>query len=294
MEKLIITVAVDSNTSYPNNPLCPSLDQVDEIGRNYIEGIKAGASVAHIHGMRVLEEKIQPDGRQVSKIYHERWKELKEIIQSEVDPIIQYGVASARVDDKVKLMKQGPEMMSVCFNAHDEYFQPDPAYPPKRMMAIHPVEELIEYAETANEHGVKLEIECFHTGAFWNIDFVRRTDKNLLPDPLWLTLFFGWPGGTWTPPSEKALIYTVDHLPENCNWSVSIMNPEMQWRLVALAISLGGHVRVGWEDNPYLDHNKLGTISQLVGKAVDLAHKLGREIASPEEARKIIGLRSKS
>ena len=71
-------------------------------------------------------------------------------------------------------MELGPDMMAVCFNAHDEYFQPEPSLPPKRMMAIHPVEELIAYAKAAEEHKVKLEVECFTTGAFWHLEFVRK------------------------------------------------------------------------------------------------------------------------
>jgi hypothetical protein len=70
-------------------------------------------------------------------------------------------VASARIEEKIKLMELGPDMMAVCFNAHDEYFQPEPSLPPKRMMAIHPVEELMAYAKAAEEHKVKLECECF-------------------------------------------------------------------------------------------------------------------------------------
>jgi len=135
--------------------------------------VNAGAAIAHIHGRRTLEETIQADGRQVSRIHHDDWKRLQDAIMNKVDPIMQFGVASARIEEKIKLMELGPDMMAVCFNAHDEYFQPEPSLPPKRMMAIHPVEELIAYAKAAEEHNVKLECECFTTGAFWHLDFVR-------------------------------------------------------------------------------------------------------------------------
>ena len=136
--------------------------------------MKAGAAIAHIHGRRTLEESFQADGKMVSKIHHADWKKLHDVIMSKVDPIMQYGVASARIEEKIELMKLGPDMMAVAFNAHDEYFQPVPTLPPKRMMAIHPVEELIAYAKAAEEHKVKLECECFQTGAFWHLDFVRQ------------------------------------------------------------------------------------------------------------------------
>ena len=96
-------------------------------------------------------------------------------------------------------------MSSINFNSHDEYFQPNPDYPPTTIYAVHPVSELREYARLAIEYGVKLEIECFSTGAFWAIrkmregsfwtdDGVRELEPDLLPDPLWATLFFGWGG----------------------------------------------------------------------------------------------------
>jgi 3-keto-5-aminohexanoate cleavage enzyme len=289
MDKLIITVAGDSRTSYPQNHLCPPQEDIPGVAAQYVDAVNAGAAIAHIHGRRTLEETIQADGKQVSRIHHEDWKRLQDAIMSKVDPIMQFGVASARIDEKIKLMTLGPDMMAVCFNAHDEYFQPDPAFPPKRMMAIHPVEELIAYAKAADEHKVKLECECFTTGAFWHLDFVRR--QGLLKDKTYVTLFIGWPGGTWTPPTERALQFMVDNLPENCIWNVSVMNPEKQWSILSLAVALGGHVRVGYEDNPYMAPGELAKNNAvLVERMVGIAQRLGREIATPAEARQILGL----
>jgi 3-keto-5-aminohexanoate cleavage enzyme len=289
MEKLIITVACDSRTSYPINHLCPPQEDIDGVARQYIDGVNAGAAIAHIHGIRTLEESMQADGRQVSRIHHEGWKRLQDAILDKVDTVMQFGVASARLEEKVKLMELGPDMMAVAFNAHDEYFNPDPQFPPKRMMAIHPVEELLGYAKAAEQYRVKLEVECFHTGAFWNLEFVRK--HGYLKDKAYTTLFLGWPGGTWTPPTEKALIYMVDHLPKDTIWNVSVMNPWKQWDLLSLAVSLGGHVRVGYEDNPYLRPGELAKNNAvLVERMVKIAQGLGRDVASPAEVRKILAL----
>jgi 3-keto-5-aminohexanoate cleavage enzyme len=85
----------------------------------------------------------------------------------------------------------------------------------------------------------------------------------------------------------------VDMLPPDVNFNVSVMSPDRHWQLLALAIGLGGHVRVGFEDNPYLEPGVLATTNaQLVEKIVKIANLLGRPIATPEEARKIIGLRT--
>jgi len=290
MDKLIITVACDSRTSYPINHYCPPQEDIEGVAQQYLDGIKAGAAIAHIHGIRTLEESMQADGRQVSRMNQEGWKRLNDAIMSRSEPVMQFGVASARIEEKVKLMGLGPDMMAVAFNAHDEYFNPDPQFPPKRMMAIHPVEELLAYCKAADEHKVKLEVECFTTGAFWNLEFVRK-HGNYLKDKAYTTLFLGWPGGTWTPPTEKALIYMVEHLPPNCIWNVSVMNPQKQWDLLSLAVSLGGHVRVGYEDNPYIAPGELAKNNAvLVERMVKIAQGLGRDIATPKEARKILGL----
>ncbi len=288
MEKLIITVAGDSRTSYPINHFCPPQEDIEGVARQYLDAIGAGAAIAHIHGVRTLEETIQADGRQVSRMNHEGWERLNDAILAKSSPVMQFGVASARIEEKVRLMGLHPDMMSVAFNAHDEYFNPDPQFPPKRMMAIHAVEELLDYAKAAEEHAVKLEVECFHSGAFWNLEFVRK--RGYLRDA-YTTLFFGWPGGTWTPPTEKALLYMVDHLPPNCIWNVSVMNPQKQWDLLSLAVSLGGHVRVGYEDNPYIAPGELAKNNAvLVERMVKIAAGLGRDVATPQEARRILGL----
>lgn len=289
MDKLIITVACDSRTSYPHNHYCPPQEDIAGVAQQYVDAVNAGAAIAHIHGIRTLEESMQADGRQVSRINHEGWRQLQEAIVGKVDTIMQFGVASARIEEKVKLMELGPDMMAVAFNAHDEYFQPVPSLPPKRMMAIHPVEELLGYAKAAEAHNVKLEVECFTTGAFWNLEFVRRS--GYLTDKAYTTLFLGWPGGTWTPPTERALQYMVDNLPANCIWNVSVMDSVKQWPLLAMAVALGGHVRVGYEDNPFIGPGEFAKNNAiLVDRMVGIARGLGRDIATPAEARQILGL----
>jgi 3-keto-5-aminohexanoate cleavage enzyme len=290
VDKLVITVTCDSTITYPRNPYMPKIEDTDAVGRQYVDAVNAGASICHHHGVQYLEDSLQEDGKKLSRIDEEGWQRLTDTIRSVgTDPIIQYGIASARLPDKIALMKQGPDMMSYAFNVHDEYFRPDPEYPANEVYALHPRDELEAASTAALEHGVKLEIECFFSGAYWNLDFIRG--KGLLRDPVWATLFFNWQGGTWTPPTVEALTFMVNHLPANVNWNVSVMDPVRQWRLLPVVIGLGGHVRVGWEDNPYLPN---GTIAphnaQLVETVVRVAKEMGREVASPEEARRIVGL----
>jgi 3-keto-5-aminohexanoate cleavage enzyme len=289
MDKLVITVTVDSTASYPRNPAMPPIEDVDAIAREYVRAIDAGATIVHHHGIHYVETEMQPDGRRLSKIDHEGWRRLTEAIRSQRKTIIQFGIASARVEDKIALCGLRPDMMSYAFNAHDEYFQPDADYPPVEAYALHPRDELATFCSAAREHGVKVEVECFYTGAFWNLEHIRS--RGLLEDPVWATLFFGWQGGAWTPPTMDALLYSINHLPDNVNWNTSVMDPKQQWKLLPLAIALGGHVRVGWEDNPYLPDGSLAsTNAELVDVVVAMARTIGREVATAEEAREIAGI----
>ncbi len=289
MDDLVITVTVDSSMSYPGFPYMPAIEDTDAVAAEYIRAIDAGASLVHHHGVHHLEPTIAADGRKLSHIDFGGWKDVTEKIRSARDPIMQFGIASARLEEKIRLMELAPDMMSYAFNVHDEYFRPDLAYPPNEMYSLHPRDELEAFCTAAQEHHVKPEIECFYTGAFWNLEFIRA--KGLLADPIWATLLIGWPGGAWTPPTQDSLLYLVHHLPPGCNWNLSVMDPPTQWKLVAMAIGLGGHVRVGWEDNPYLPDGSLSkTNAQLVEVVVRMAESMGRPVASPAVARRIVGI----
>jgi 3-keto-5-aminohexanoate cleavage enzyme len=292
MDPLIITVTCDSTMSYPGNKAMPAIEDVNAVGQQYIDAVNAGATLCHHHGVHYLEDEIQPDGKRLSKIDFDGWKNLNDKIKTVgTDPIIQFGIASARLPEKIGLMALEPDMMSYAFNVHDEFFQPDPAYPANEMYSLHPRDELEEFSTAAKEHGVKPEIECFYTGAYWNLEFIRN--KGLLGDPIWATLFFGWQGGAWTPPTHDALLYMVNHLPAATNWNVSVMDSVAQWRLLPMAIAMGGHVRVGWEDNPFLPNGDPSTSNaQLVEVVVKMAELIGRPVATVEEARKISGVRA--
>jgi 3-keto-5-aminohexanoate cleavage enzyme len=291
VDKLIITVTVDSTMSYPGNPNMPAIEDTTAIARQYIGAIDAGASLVHHHGVHYLETQIAEDGRQLSHTDFDGWRDLTEKIRGERDPIVQFGIASARLEEKIKLMELRPDMMSYAFNVHDEYFQPDPAYPANEMYSLHPRDELLQFCKAAREHSVKPELECFYTGAFWNIEYVRKA--GVLEDPLWATLLVGWPGGAWTPPTPDSLLYLVNHLPARANWNLSVMDPGTQWKLIPQAIAMGGHVRVGWEDNPYLPDGSLArSNAELVDVVVRMAEAIGRGVASPDEARAIVGIRS--
>ncbi len=289
MDKLIVTATLDSQASYPNNKYCPKYTQIEEIIDQYVKCVEAGASIVHIHGVRTLERSMQEDFKQVPRADVNGWKRIMDgiIERSPVRPIIQFGSASTRIQERIELMKLGPEMVSVAFNSHDEHFQPDPSIEANEMYALHTRNELEYYAKAVNEHHGKLEIEVFQPGAIYNVNFIDKL--GILPHPLYVTIFIGWPGGNWMPPTPESLLFMIKYMPKDANWNVSVMNPDHSWEILSLAISMGGHVRVGYEDNPFLERGKYATTCyQLVEKIIRIADELGREIATPNEARKII------
>ena len=293
MDKLIITVTCDSTMSYPSNPHNPTPHGLDAVAEEYARGVSAGASICHLHGPYTVDKEIQPDGTKLSDLDIPAWGKFRQLIYDKcgsIKPVIQYGIANGRFPQRKQLMKdQSPDMVSVCFNAHDECFDYEPGNPPVELYGLHNRDELREYCEVTGEYGVKPEVESFHYGGIWNA--MRLVEQGLLKTPVWTTFFLGWKGGCWTPPTAKAMIYMDDHLPKDFVYNTSVMDPEEHWKVLTTAIILGGHVRVGMEDNPFLKPGEYAkSNAQLVEKIARISREVGREIASPDEARKVLDI----
>ena len=82
-------------------------------------------------------------------------------------------------------------MISIIVSHHDE------AFAGQDFHVLHPREELTEYAELSRKHGVKLELETWHTGSIWNIKWM--IEQGLFDPPYFISIFFDWPGGSWSP-----------------------------------------------------------------------------------------------
>jgi 3-keto-5-aminohexanoate cleavage enzyme len=291
MDKLIVTVTCDSTMAYPGNPHNPTPKGYKEVAKEYVRSVNAGASICHLHGPYTIDREIQPDGTRLSDLDIPGWGALRQDILDGCgasQPIIQYGIANGRFPQRRALMEfQRPEMISTCFNPHDECFDYEPGCEPVELYGLHNRPELEEYCRAAAELGVAIEAECFHYGGVWNAQ--RMVQKGLLKTPVWITFFLGWRGGSYTPPTVEAMLFNHHHLPSGFLYNTSVMDPELQWGVLATAIILGGHVRVGMEDNPFLSPGEYANSNaQLVEKIVRIARELGRGIATPDEARRII------
>jgi 3-keto-5-aminohexanoate cleavage enzyme len=292
VEKLIVTVTCDSTMSYPSNPNNPTPHGVDAVVQEYVRSVNAGASICHLHGPYSVDAKIQEDGTKLSDLDIPGWRRLRDGITSKCNAVIQYGIANGRFPQRKLLMEdQRPDMISTCFNAHDECFDYEPGREPVELYAIHDRDELREYCELTNQLGVKIEVEAFHYGGVWNA--MRMREKGWLKTPIWTTFFLGWKGGCWTPPTVQAMTYMADHCPDGFVWNTSVMDPVEQWKVLSTAISLGGHVRIGMEDNPFISQGEYArSNADLVEKIVRVARDIGREIATADEAREVLQIRT--
>jgi len=270
VKKLVITAALVggelSREDTPYLPLSPS-----EIAEEACACCKAGAAIIHLHARDAKGNPTQDA---------EAFRESIRLIKEKCDPIIQVstgGSIGMTAEERMQPLKLNPEMASltagtVNFGNGVFYNSPD---------------VLIKFASAMKERGVKPEIEIFDAAMVANALWLEK--KGLLTPPLHFDLVLGVPGGL--PASVKNLLFVVESLPEESTWSVAGMGRQ-QLTMAALAIILGGHTRVGLEDNIYIKKGELskGNVP-LVERVVRLADELGREVASPQESRDILGLR---
>ncbi len=148
-----------------------------------------------------------------------------------------------------------------------------------------------DFLETAakrmNEFGVKPELEIFDLGMI--IHCLRMRDQGFLNAPFHFQFVLGTPHGS--PATPRVLSHMLDLLPENSTWSI-IGIGRAHLPMAMLGLILDGHIRVGLEDNIYYKRGELATSNaQLVERIVRIANEYGRDVATPDEARMILGLR---
>jgi len=284
MDKLIITAAVTGGEYVfkATTPYVPST--VDEIVAEVVASVEAGASVVHLHAKNpVTGEAYSGDPNPVLEEYVDR-------IRDEVDVVINLTTGGGRVgnppevwdrlvEDRCKL---GQEMMSLNMGTMNRW-----AEHPTGEIFLNTVKMIERWCGYMVEHGVKPEHEVYDTGM---INVCRQiADKGIVPEPLHIQ--FVMVGRTGFLPSPRMLQYCVDLLPPGWTWSVCALGRH-QIPMAAVATVMGGHVRVGFEDNVYLRRGELArSNADLVRKAANIARELERPIATPDDAREILGIR---
>lgn len=270
MEKLIITAAITgaevSRELQPNLPLTP-----DEIAEEAYKCYKAGASIVHVHAR-------DKDGNPTQD--YDVYKEIKEKIEAKCDIIFQPSTGGAvyhSPEERLQPVELSPEMATL--SAGTCNFGPD--------VFMNSEEYIEKFARRMVELGVKPEIEVFERGMIENAK--KLIKKGILEGPLHFDFVLGVPGAC--PGNVEDLLYMVNQVPSGSTWTVAGIG-RYETPLAAVAITLGGHVRVGFEDNIYYSKGVLATSNaQLVERVVRISKELGREIATPDEARKILNMK---
>jgi 3-keto-5-aminohexanoate cleavage enzyme len=270
-EKLIITAAltggVHGKEANPDLPETPA-----EIGRAAAECEQAGAGVVHLHARR-------PSGER--SFDRERFQQITDEVRSRTDLVVQHstGGTAAPLERRRQPLRTDPppEMASLDMGPLNRY----------RHLTSENTRAMVDslYDEMV-DRGIKPELEVFNDGHVNEVyGLLERRD---LADPVYATLIFG--GGTTSPPSPRNLLNAIANLPEGALFN-TLGFGRHQLPLTTIGILLGGHVRVGLEDNVYYCQGELAeSNAQLVRRTAELAETLGREVATPDEAREILGL----
>ena len=269
MEKLIISAGLRGaevpRAQQPALPLTP-----EEIGIAAAECAQAGASIVHVHGRH-------PDGSptQDKEVYRQILAEVKQ----RCDVIVQVstgGAVGMTPQERLAPVTLKPEMATLSMgsvNFGGDVFMNHPA-------------DMEVFAQAMRDHGVKPELEIFDSGMLTTAS--RWLKKGLLSGPAHFDLVLGIPGGMAGTP--EALMYLVSQLPPGATWTVAGIGAA-QLPLATLAMVLGGHVRVGFEDNVYYRKGELASSNaQLVARIARISHELDRPVATPAEARRILGI----
>jgi 3-keto-5-aminohexanoate cleavage enzyme len=273
MDKLIITAAISgAEVTKEHNPAIPYTKE--EIAREAKAAYDAGASLIHLH-VRTDEGKPTQDKER----YRECIAAIKEVCP---DVIIQpstggaVGMSAAERGQPVTL---SPEMATLDCGTLN--FGGDDVFENTENM-------IIEFAAIMHEYGVKPECEVFDKSM---IDMALRLQKKgyIKDENLHFDFVMGVNGGI--SGTVRDLVFLVGSIPSNSTWTVAGIG-RSEFSLAAAAIVMGGHVRVGFEDNVYIEKGVLAKSNgESVEKVVALAKLLGREVATPAEAREILGLK---
>ncbi|HST54614.1 MAG TPA: 3-keto-5-aminohexanoate cleavage protein [Solirubrobacteraceae bacterium] len=155
-----------------------------------------------------------------------------------------------------------------------------------KMVFANPFDEIIELLEAMNELHIKPEHECFDIGHVGSLE--PLVDMGVLKPPLHVDCVMGVVGGI--PPTARNLAAMVDNIPARSHWGV-IGISRQQWMLVAAALTLGGSIRVGLEDNLYLPSGEMARSNgELIAKARQMTEDMGRRPATVQEARTLLGV----
>ena len=272
-DKVILTVATTG--AWPTKKETPYVPlQPEEIAEEIYQCYKAGASVAHIH--------VRDDEDKASMSF-EKFEKTVKLVREKCDIVINLTTSGGiGLNDDVRMkpfIELKPEIASYDCGSmnwqHSTVFENSPQFLEKLGIAM-------------QENDVKPEIEIFDAGMVYNALYYYK--KGILKGPLHFQFVLGVPGGMAA--TVENLVYLKNLIPEDATWG-AIGIGKQHLPILYATLALGGNLRVGMEDNIFYKKGQLATSNvEFVERTKRTVIEMGKEIATPAEARKILGLKN--
>ena len=284
-DPVIITNSISGTVA--NRDQCPAIPYTpEEYAAEARRVVDEGGSMLHIHART-------PDGTPSYEV--EDFRAITEAILDAVDDVIinySTGAIGVPVEKRIEYLRElRPDVGALNMGSmnYAKYSRRRQDFVFKAVFE-NSFDLIIEFLQTMRELGIKPEHECFDSGHVANLD--PLIDMGLLSEPLQISCVMGVTGGI--RPTAKNLAHMADQIPGGAdgpnNWGV-IGISRQQWMLVAAALTLGGNVRVGFEDNFYLPDGEMARSNgDLIAKARQMCEDVGRRPATVAEARELLGV----
>ena len=281
----VITCSISGTVA--NRDQCPAIPYTpEEYAAEARRIVDEGGSMIHIHART-------PDGTPSYEI--EDFRAITEAILAEVDDVIinySTGAIGVPVEKRIAYLRElRPEVAALNMGSmnYAKYSRKRKDFVFSTVFA-NPFEEIIEFLGAMRDCGIKPEHECFDIGHVGSLP--PLVDMGVLAEPLHISCVMGVVGGI--PPTARNLAHMTENIPGGPDgpnhWGVIGISRD-QWTLVAAALTLGGSIRVGLEDNFYLPNGEMARSNgDLLAKARQLAEDAGRRPATVEEARELMGI----
>lgn len=274
MEKLIITCAISgAEVTKESNPHVPYT--ASEMAESAYQAYLAGASIIHLHA-RFDDGTPTQEASRFLKIM----KAIKAKCPEVIIQVSTGGAVGMSRDERLGPVVLNPEMATLDCGTLN--FGGDDIF-------VNTENDIKYFAQALESRGIYKELECFEKG---HIDMVLRlAKKGFINPPFHFSFVLGVNGGMTG--EERDFLFLKDSIPQEATFSVAGIG-RFEFSLAELSIKHGGHVRVGLEDNIYIEKGVLApSNAALVSKVVLMAQKYHREIANPEETRKILRMEKK-
>jgi 3-keto-5-aminohexanoate cleavage enzyme len=281
-DPVVITCSISG--SLANRDQCPAIPYTpEEYGAEARRIADEGGTMVHIHARR-------PDGTPSYEV--EDFRNITEAIKAEVGDglIINYstGAMGVPVEKRLEYLRElRPDVAALNMGSmnYAKYSRKRKQFVFNAVFA-NPFDEIITFLKEMNELGIKPEHECFDLGHVGSL--APLVDMGVLHPPLHVDFVMGVVGGV--PPTARNLAAMADNVPEGSHWGVIGISRD-QWMLVNAALTLGGSIRVGLEDNFYLPNGEMARSNgELIAKAREMTENVGRRPATVEEARRLLGI----